>query len=163
MLVFIIRRIILLIPVLLGVTLVTFALTRIIPGDPIDKMVSPMASKATRERVAEQAGLNDPLALQYVNYIRDLLHGDLGDSFTTSHPVRDDLSSRFGPTLELTLFAMILAIVASIPLGIAAAVWRDRWVDHVSRLIAVVGVAMPVFWLALLAIYFLFYRWHWLP
>jgi peptide/nickel transport system permease protein len=101
--------------------------------------------------------------VQYARYIRDVLHGDLGDSFVTSQPVRDDLSHRFGPTFELTTYAMLLAILLAVPLGIAAAVRRDRWVDHVSRLIAVVGVAMPVFWLGLLAIYFLYYRWQLLP
>jgi peptide/nickel transport system permease protein len=163
MAVYIARRLLLLIPVLLGVTFITFALTRIIPGNPIDKMISPLASQAVRDRVAEEAGLNDPLVVQYVRYIRDLLRGDLGDSFVTSHPVREDLASRFGATFELTTYAMLVALLAAVPLGVAAAVWRDRWVDHVSRIIAVVGVAMPVFWLGLLAIYFLFYRWHWLP
>jgi peptide/nickel transport system permease protein len=145
------------------VTFITFALTRIIPGDPVDRMVSPMASQELRDRVAENAGLNDPLITQYYHYITALLRGDLGNSFVTSQTVRNDLGSRFGATLELTTYAMILSVVLAVPLGIAAAVWRDRWVDHVSRLIAVVGVAMPVFWLGLLGIYFLFYRWHWLP
>jgi peptide/nickel transport system permease protein len=163
MIVYIARRILLLIPVLLGVTFITFALTRIIPGNPVDRMISPLASKEVRERVAEDAGLNDPLFTQYYHYIRALLNGDLGDSFVTSQPVRKDLASRFGATFELTTYAMLLALILSVPLGIAAAVWRDRWVDHISRLIAVVGVAMPVFWLGLLAIYFLFYRWQWLP
>jgi ABC-type dipeptide/oligopeptide/nickel transport system permease component len=163
MIIYVARRILLLIPVLLGVTFITFAMTRIIPGNPVDRMVSPMASQDLRDRVAEEAGLNDPLLVQYYHYIRGLFRGDLGDSFVTSQTVRDDLSSRFGATLELTTYAMLLSIVLAVPLGIAAAVWRDRWVDHVSRLIAVVGVAMPVFWLGLLAIYFLFYRWPWLP
>jgi peptide/nickel transport system permease protein len=163
MTIYIARRLLLLGPVLLGVTFVTFALTRIIPGNPIDRMISPMASREVRERVAEDAGLNDSLVVQYARYVRDLLRGDLGDSFVTSQPVREDLASRFGATFELTTYAMLIALLAAVPLGVAAAVWRDRWVDHVSRLIAVVGVAMPVFWLGLLAIYFLFYRWRWLP
>lgn len=160
---YVVRRLLLLIPVLLGVTFITFALTRIIPGNPVDRMVSPLASPELRDRVAEEAGLNDPLLVQYYRYITDLLRGDLGDSFVTSQTVRDDLGSRFGATFELTTYSLLLSILLAVPLGIAAAVWRDRWVDHVSRLIAVVGVAMPVFWLGLLAIYFLFYRWHWLP
>lgn len=163
MILYVVRRLLLLIPVLLGVTLVTFALTRIIPGNPIDRMVSPLSSQEVRDRVAEDAGLNDPLVVQYTRYLRNVLRGDLGDSFVTSQPVRSDLLNRFGATLELTTYAMLLALILSVPLGIAAAVWRDRWVDHVSRLIAVIGVAMPVFWLGLLAIYFLFYRWQWLP
>jgi peptide/nickel transport system permease protein len=161
--VYVARRLILLIPVLLGVTFVTFALTRIIPGNPIDRMISPLASPAVRARVAEEAGLNDALWVQYVRYIRNVVRGDLGDSFVTSRPVLKDLTSRFSATFELTLYAMLLAIVLAVPLGIAAAVWRDTWIDHVSRVLAVVGVAMPVFWVGLLAIYFFFYRLRWLP
>jgi peptide/nickel transport system permease protein len=157
------RRLILLIPVLLGVTVVTFALTRIIPGNPIDRMISPLASPEVRQRVADEAGLNDPLWIQYVRYIKGVFQGDLGDSFVTSQPVLSDLTSRFMATFELTFFAMLLAILVAVPLGIAAAVWRDTWVDHLSRFLAVVGVAMPVFWVGLLAIYFFFYRLHWLP
>lgn len=157
------RRLILLIPVLLGVTFVTFALTRVIPGNPIDRMISPLASPEVRRRVAADAGLNDPLWVQYVRYIGGVLRGDLGDSFVTSQPVLKDLTSRFMATFELTTAAMLLAILVAVPLGIAAAVWRDTWVDHLSRVIAVVGVAMPVFWVGLLAIYVFFYRLHWLP
>ncbi len=157
------RRLILLVPVLLGVTIVTFALTRIIPGNPIDRMISPLASNEVRVRVAAENGLTDPLWVQYLRYIRNVLRGDLGDSFVTSQPVLKDLTSRFAATFELTGWAMLLALAVAVPLGIAAAVWRDTWVDHLSRVIAVVGVAMPVFWLGLLAIYVFFYRLHWLP
>jgi peptide/nickel transport system permease protein len=157
------RRLLLLIPVLLGVTIVTFAMTRIIPGNPIDRMISPLASPEVRARVADEAGLNDPLWVQYVRYIEGVVQGDLGDSFVTSQPVLKDLTSRFMATFELTTTAMLLAILVAVPLGIAAAVWRDTWVDHLSRLLAVIGVAMPVFWVGLLAIYVFFYRLHWLP
>ncbi len=160
---FIARRLLLLLPVLLGVTVVTFALTRIIPGNPIDLMVSPLASAETRERIAENAGLNDPLWVQYLRYIKGVAQGDFGDSFVTNEPVLDDLASRFMPTFELTLFAMLLAIVLAIPLGIASAVWRGTWIDHISRLLAVFGVAMPVFWVSLVAIYVFFFLLNWFP
>ena len=160
---FVARRILLLIPVLLGVTVVTFTLTRVIPGNPIDLMVSPLASEETRERIAENAGLNDPIWIQYLRYIEGVTRGDFGDSFVTNQPVLDDLTSRFMPTFELTLFAMLLAIALAVPLGIAAAVWRGTWIDHVSRLLAVFGVAMPVFWVSLVAIYVFFFLLHWLP
>ena len=160
---FISRRLLLLIPVLLGVTVVTFTLTRIIPGNPIDLMVSPLASQETRDRIAENAGLNDPLWVQYFRYIEGVTRGDFGDSFVTNQPVLDDLTSRFMPTFELTLFAMLLAILLAVPLGIASAVWQGTWIDHVSRLLAVFGVAMPVFWVSLVAIYVFFFVLHWLP
>ncbi len=160
---FVLRRLLLLVPVLLGVTVVTFTLTRIIPGNPIDLMVSPLASQETRERIAENAGLNDPLWIQYVRYIEGVVQGDFGDSFVTSQPVLDDLTSRFMPTFELTLYAMLLAMLLAVPLGIASAVWRGTWVDHVSRVLAVLGVAMPVFWVSLVAIYVFFFVLQWLP
>ncbi len=161
--VFIARRLLLLIPVLLGVTVVTFTLTRVIPGNPIDLMVSPLASQETRDRIAENAGLNDPIWVQYLRYIEGVSRGDFGDSFVTNQPVLDDLKSRFMPTFELTLFAMLTAIALSVPLGIAAAVWRGTWIDHISRVLAVFGVAMPVFWVSLVAIYVFFFLLHWLP
>ena len=110
MITYVIRRLLLLIPVLIGVTMITFTLTRIIPGDPISLMISPMASQEARDRLTEKSGLNDPIAVQYVHYISGIFHGDLGDSFVTRQPVLSDLTSRFMPTFELTLIAMMLAI-----------------------------------------------------
>lgn len=163
MIVYVTRRLLLLIPVLLGVTLITFALTRIIPGNPVDLMVSPMASPEMRAQVAERAGLNNPLWMQYADYIGKVLHGNLGDSFVTSQPVLADLGARFMPTFELTLAAMTIALVLALPLGIAAAVWRGSWIDHIARILAVVGVGMPVFWLGLLGIYVFYFKLHLLP
>ena len=94
---YIVRRLLLLVPVLLGVTLITFALTRIIPGNPVDRMVSPMSSQEVRERVAAQHGLNDPMLVQYLRYVRNTLRGDLGDSFVTSQPVLRDLLAASRP------------------------------------------------------------------
>lgn len=163
MIIFIARRLLLLIPVLLGVTLITFVLTRVIPGNPINLMVSPLASAETRALIAKAAGLDDPLWLQFFHYIVAVLNGNLGDSLVTSQPVLADLSDRFMATFELTLASMIIAVVLAIPLGIAAAVWRDSWIDHLARIISVVGVGMPVFWLGLLGIYIFYFKLQWLP
>jgi peptide/nickel transport system permease protein len=157
------RRLVLLVPVLLGVTLVTFALTRVIPGNPIDQLVSPLASQEQRQHLISEHGLDQPIYEQYVAYIRDLLHGDLGTSFVTSQPVLTDLVTRFPATLELTLYAMLAAISFGVPLGIASAVHANRWVDHVSRVISVSGIALPVFWTSLTLLYLLFFRLHVLP
>ena len=157
------RRLLLLIPVLLGVTFVTFALTRIIPGNPIDQLVSPLASPEQRAQLIHDHGLDQSILQQYVTYVRDLLHGDLGTSFVTSQPVLDDLTSRFAATFELTLYAMLVAIVLGVPLGVAAAVRANRWVDHVSRVLSVGGIALPVFWTSLTLIYLLYFRLHVLP
>jgi ABC-type dipeptide/oligopeptide/nickel transport system permease component len=163
MLIYAARRLLLLVPVLLGVTLVTFALTRIIPGNPIDELVSPLASPQQRQQLIHEHGLDQSISDQYFTYVRDLLHGDLGTSFTTSQPVLDDLTSRFAATFELTLYAMLVAVLVGVPLGIAAAVWSNRWVDHLSRIISVSGIALPVFWTSLTLLYILFFRLHVLP
>jgi ABC-type dipeptide/oligopeptide/nickel transport system permease component len=163
MLIYVARRLVLLVPVLLGVTLISFALTRVIPGNPIDELISPLASPQERQRLISEHGLDKPITHQYVAYIRDLVHGDLGTSFTTSQPVLHDLTSRFSATFELTLYAMLVAILVGVPLGIAAAVWANRWVDHLSRLVSVSGIALPVFWTSLTLVYILFYRLHVLP
>jgi ABC-type dipeptide/oligopeptide/nickel transport system permease component len=157
------RRLVLLVPVLLGVTLVTFSLTRVIPGNPIDQLVSPLASAQERQRLIHEHGLDKSLGNQYVAYIQDLVHGDLGTSFTTSQPVLHDLTSRFAATFELTFYAMLVAIIVGVPLGIASAVWVNRWIDHLSRVIAVSGIALPVFWTSLTLLYILFSKLHVLP
>jgi peptide/nickel transport system permease protein len=157
------RRLLLLIPVLLGVTFVTFALTRIIPGNPIDQLVSPLASPDQRVQLIHDHGLDQSILQQYVTYLRDLLHGDLGTSFVTSQPVLDDLTSRFAATFELTLYAMIVAVFLGVPLGVAAAVRANRWVDHASRVLSVGGIALPVFWTSLTLLYLLYFRLHVVP
>lgn len=157
------RRMLLLIPVLLGVTFITFALTRIIPGNPVDRMVHPMASQEVRERVVKQYGLDLPFYVQYVRYLRDLSHGDFGTSFVTSQPVLQDLTGRFPATFELTTYATILAFLVALPLGIYAALRRDSWFDHLVRLVTVIGAAMPIFWLSLVLLYFFFFRLHIVP
>jgi ABC-type dipeptide/oligopeptide/nickel transport system permease component len=157
------RRLLLLVPVLLGVTLITFALTRVIPGNPIDQLVSPLASSEQRQQLIQEHGLDESILQQYVTYLRNVLHGDLGTSFTTSQPVLDDLTSRFPATFELTLYAMLVAIIVGVPLGIAAAVRANSWVDHLSRVVAVIGIALPVFWLSLTFVYIFFFKLHWLP
>jgi len=160
MLIYAARRLVLLVPVLLGVTLISFALTRVIPGNPIDELVSPLASQQERQRLISEHGLDRPITHQYVAYVRDLFHGDLGTSFTTSQPVLSDLTSRFSATFELTLYAMLVAVLVGVPLGIAAAVWANRWVDQLSRVVSVSGIALPVFWTSLTLVYILFYRLH---
>ena len=160
----IVRRILLLIPVLLGVTLVTFFLTHVIPGNPIAELLSPQASPAQRHALYVKFGLNKPIIVQYVDYIWQLLHGNLGTSFTTSHSVLSDLTSRFGATFELTMYAMLLALVVGIPLGILlqrSAAARSSTTS--PRVLAVSGIALPVFWTSLMLLYLLYLKAHILP
>ena len=163
-LVFIAKRLLLLIPLLFGVTLVVFTLTRVvIAGNPIDQIVPPMASAELRQQLAERYGLTDPIYLQYLKYMRNLLRGDLGVSYRSGLPVSQEILKFFPATFELTSYAMLLALLIGVPLGVMAAVWRDTWIDHLSRFLSVSGVSMPVFWFSLLLIYFFFFQWQLAP
>ncbi len=151
------RRLLLVAPTLLGVLFVTFALTRMIPGNPVDRIVGPFISQERRAEIVREYGYDRPYYVQFVRYLGGVVRGDLGTSFLTSHPVVADLRQRFPATLELTVCAMGLAVVIGIPLGIVSAVRKDSWVDHVGRVVSVLGVSMPVFWLGLVLLYTLFF------
>jgi peptide/nickel transport system permease protein len=146
---YIIRRLFLLVPVLLGALLVAFVLTRIVPGDPIQRVAGPYASDEEVARLKEEANLDEPIIVQFLIYLGDLMQGDWGDSFFTGQPVRDDLQNRFPATLELVLYSMLLGIVLAVPLGVLAATRHGTVIDHISRVIAVLGVSVPVFWIGL--------------
>jgi len=154
---YLLRRLLLVVPVLLGVLFITFAITRIVPGNPIDRMGF-FVSDERRAEMMREYGLDQPYYVQFVRYIRDLTRGDLGTSFLTSRPVLSDLQQRFPATLELTAYAMAFAIAVAIPLGVAAAVWKDSWIDHVGRVLSVLGVSMPVFWFGLVLLYAFFFK-----
>lgn len=163
-LLYVVKRLLLLIPLLIGVTFVVFVLTRVvIAGNPIDQIVPPMASAEQRAELAERYGLTDPIAVQYLKYMRNLLRGDMGVSFRSGLPVTQEIVRFFPATFELTTYAMLLALLVGVPLGVISAVWRDTWVDHLSRFLSVSGVSMPVFWLSLLLIYFFFIQLHIAP
>lgn len=150
-------------PVLLGVSLITFALTRVLPGDPIEQMAGPMSTHEQRVALLEHYGLDRPLWIQYLVYVQGVLRGELGVSFVTGRPLARDLRDFFPATLELTTSAILLAALVAIPLGVVGAVRRGSWVDHLTRLLAVVGVAVPLFWLSLVLIYFFYFRWQLVP
>jgi len=149
--------------VLLGVTLITFVLTRVLPGSPIDQIAGPMATPAQRQALLVYYGFDRPVWVQYLAYLRALAHGDLGTSFVTSRPVSVDLAAFFPATMELTTWAILVAVALGVPLGVWGAVRHGSWVDHTTRLLAVAGVALPVFWVSLVLIYLCFYRWHLVP
>lgn len=157
MLAYVGRRLLLVIPTLFGVTVVTFVLTYVLPGNPALVKAGPLATPQHIAEMEHRMGLDQPMTVQYWRYLRGLLHGDLGESHTTGRPVLEDLVQRVPATLELTLAALAVALAVGIPLGVVAAVRRDGWLDHVSRLLGVGGVAMPTFWTGLLALYVFFY------
>lgn len=147
---YLLRRAILMIPVFFGLTIFIFLLARVLPGDPARMALGP---RATDEAVAElrrQMGLDEPILTQYVNYMIGLFQGDMGIALTTNRNVLDDIVFFFPATLELVVAGMVIAVVFGIPLGIIAALNKDRLGDNISRLIAFFGVSMPVFWAAIL-------------
>ncbi|GAC1535232.1 MAG: ABC transporter permease [Herpetosiphon sp.] len=156
-------RLLLIIPVLFGLTLLTFALSHLVPGDPAQLAAGPQATKAMVEQIRHEFGLDRSLPAQYVGYVRGLFSGDWGRSILSRRPVLDDLRVFWPATLELVLAAMLIAIVIGIPLGVVAAIMQGRWPDHVSRVYALMGVSVPAFWLALLFQWFIALRFHVLP
>jgi len=158
-----IRRIFLLVPVLLAATFIAFALTRILPGNPIDRVLPPYISQERREAIKREAGLDRPFYEQFYTYLIDLSHGHMGVSYTTAQEVSKDLVDRFPATFELVTAAMLLAIGLGIPIGMAGAIAKDRWIDHIGRVVSVLGVSLPIFWLALILLYVFFYRLEWAP
>src|SRR3972149_3941317 len=140
----------LLVPVLLGLSVLIFVVSRVIPAAQV--LLSP-GTEATEEQVQQlrkQTGLDRPLAVQYIMYMAGVLRGDFGYSLRTHRNVTKDLIDFFPATLELTTVAMGIAVVIGVPLGILAAVRKDEGADHLSRVLALIGVALPRFWLAIL-------------
>lgn len=159
----IVRRLSLLILVLFGVTLITFAMSHVIPGDPARMMVGQRASEETLQKVREDLGLDQPVWAQYLLYIRGLLSGDLGTSIRTQQPVISDLAAFFPATLELALYAFIIALLIGIPLGVISAVKQNTILDHIGRVFSIGGVSIPVFWSGIVAIIIFYAQLGWLP
>jgi peptide/nickel transport system permease protein len=159
----IVRRLIFLVFVLFGLSLITFGLSHIVPGDPARLMAGPRASRSAVEKIREKYGLNDPWPQQYVSYVEGLTRGDFGTSFTTRRPVSEDLKKYLPATIELGLIAFVLSTLVGVPLGIISSVKRDKVPDHVARFISISGLALPVFWLAIMAQFVFFGRLGWLP
>jgi len=159
----IVRRLFFLIFVLFGLSMITFALSHVVNGNPARLMAGPRASQATVEKIKEKYGLNDPVPEQYVNYVKGVLRGDLGDSFTTRRPVSEDLTKYLPATLELGFYAFVVSTLIGIPLGVLSAVKRDKLPDHIARFISISGLALPVFWLAIMVQFVFFGKLGWFP
>ena len=147
---FLLRRLLLIIPVLLGIIFVTFVLVRAIPGDPCTAMLGEKATKQGCADFKERFGLNDNIAVQFTRYATGLLGGDFGDSIKYGRPVTDILLERLPMTLEIAIGAMLFAIVCGIPLGIISAYRHNSPIDAITMMGANIGVSMPIFWLGLL-------------
>lgn len=135
--------------VVAGVCVITFIISHLIPGDPARLLAGDRASEAIVQHIRQQLGLDQPLWVQFGRYVWALLHGDLGTSIRTGRPVLTDLRTFFPATLELACCALLLALLIGIPLGVLSAVYRNRWLDHLVRLLAITGISTPAFWLGL--------------
>ncbi|HEX6163053.1 MAG TPA: nickel ABC transporter permease [Vicinamibacterales bacterium] len=155
MLRYFVRRVLLAVPVLLGVATLVFSLIHLVPGDPAQAMIGDGASPQDVAELRKNLGLDQPLLTQYVTFLRNAVTGDLGKSFRTGQPVTTMIVERIPATAELAVAAMIIAILIAIPLGVVAAVWRGTAVDYSAMTFALAGVSIPNFWLGpLLAIVF---------
>jgi ABC-type dipeptide/oligopeptide/nickel transport system permease component len=152
---FLIRRLLLTIPVLLGVATLVFSLIHLIPGDPVQAMLGDSAAPEDIAAMRERLGLNRPLLTQYASFMTGALKGDLGRSLRTNQDVAGAIAERMPATFELAFASMLVAVLIAIPLGIVAAVWAGTSIDHLATTLALIGISMPTFWLGpLLAIVF---------
>ncbi|WP_028987045.1 ABC transporter permease [Thermicanus aegyptius] len=160
---YILRRLLMLIPQLLGISIVTFILVRMLPGNPATLILGPTATKDAVAALSAKMGLDQPVWIQYVFYLRNLFKGDLGMSWYTTNPVLSDLLSRAPATLELITVAMLLAICIAVPLGVVAARRPGGIVDRFVSCYSLLGGAMADFWFGLLLIFFFFFKLHLAP
>ncbi|MBP7066595.1 ABC transporter permease [Ferrovibrio sp.] len=157
------QRLVSAIPSILGVLVVTFLLTRALPGDPAVYFAGPAASQEAIEQIRKSLGLDKTLPEQFLVYVTDLMRGNLGNSIATGRPVLEEVTTRLPASLELTLLGLIVSVFIAVPLGIAAANRPGSWIDHSCRIITTAGVSLPAFFSGLLLIYVLYFQLGWAP
>ncbi|HEX7125537.1 MAG TPA: ABC transporter permease [Thermodesulfobacteriota bacterium] len=161
---YVLRKCLTIVPLLAVVSLLVFSMRVLVPGDPVEiMMMGQAADRETLERVRQELGWDRPLLVQYGDYVRGLLRGDLGTSIRNGRPVAEDLAARYPLTILLAVASLLVAVTLGLGLGVAAAVKRERALDAVATALAVVGMSMPPFWLGLLLISLVSVRWGLLP
>ncbi|MFF2496437.1 ABC transporter permease [Agromyces sp. NPDC058064] len=146
------RRLAVLPIMVLGITALVFFVMQFAPGDPAINALGESSSQEAREAYREQMGLNDPVFVQYLRFLGDLLHSDLGTTVPPAQPVSEAIATAFPLTLQLTLLGLVIAAVLSLTMGVTGALYRDRWPDQLTRVLSIAGIAIPSFWLAILLI-----------
>jgi ABC-type dipeptide/oligopeptide/nickel transport system permease component len=159
----VLKRLATAIPSLLGVIVVSFLLTRVLPGDTASYFAGPAATPQAIAEVRKQLGLDKSLPEQFARYVVDLAHGNLGNSLTTGQPVVTEIANRLPASGELTLLGLLIALSIAVPLGILAAVREGSWIDHLCRVIVTSGVSLPVFFTGLLLVYIFYFQLGWSP
>jgi peptide/nickel transport system permease protein len=161
---YLVRRLLLLVPTLVGVTIVVFVLVRLLPGDAASLQLQDAKSSAADEAALRaQLGLDKPIYLQYMDWAGTLVHGDLGHSFRSKQPIAQELSARIPVTLELGITALIIAALVATAIGVISAVRQDTWMDYAARSTAIALLAIPAFWLGTLVVTLPSVWWHWTP
>lgn len=161
---YIVKRLLWLIPVLLGVITISFVLTAITPGDPVDSLIGADASQEAKDSLRAELGLDQPLLVRYVKYIVDFVtKGDLGTSYRSKEPVLKEILHRYPKTMVLAFLSLLLAVIVGIPLGVISSVKQNTWIDNTSMATSLVAVSMPQFWLGLLLIIAFAVKLRWLP
>lgn len=146
-----------------GIVVVVFFIVRVVPGDAASLRAGPYATEERIQQIADQYGLNDPIATQFVDYMSGFVQGDLGVSIRTDQPVLGELMARLPASFELAVYSILLATLIGVPLGVLAAAKQGTWIDNIARVFAVVGSSMALFWLGLMLIYFFAFRLGWFP
>lgn len=160
---YILRRVVLLIPTLFLVTLLVFSIIRLLPGNIVVLMMSEQGYASDRAQLERLLGLDQPFYIQYFTYMSRALRGDLGESFWTKEPVREEIVRRLPVSVELALLSVFFGLLIGLPAGIVSALKRDRWVDYAFRSLAVGGLSIPGFWLATVIIVLASITWNWVP
>ncbi|MED1802165.1 ABC transporter permease [Brevibacillus porteri] len=163
MLAYSIRRILMLIPVLVGMSIIVFSIIRAIPGDPALTILGEKATPQAIADIREALGLNNPWYIQYFDYMKDILSGNLGESLQTNAPISDEILPYLAATTELTIVSMLIAVFIGVNAGILSAWKQNSWFDYCAMLIALVGVSMPIFWLGLMEQWVFAQELKWLP
>ena len=154
----VLKRLMLAIPSLIGVVIVTFLLTRALPGDPAAYFAGPAATEEAVAQIRKQLGLDQPLPQQFVRYVGDLARGDMGVALTTGQPVTAEIMSRLPASAELTLLGLLVSVLVAVPLGILAATNPGSMLDHICRVVTTAGVSLPVFFTGLVLVYVFYYQ-----
>ena len=149
---YILKRLLMLIPVMIGVTFLVFFIISMTPGDVASMILGDGATQESIEKLREDMGLNDPVIVQYFNYIKDLVSGDMGSSYATGKSVSSEIGSRFPNTFKLTLSAILISVLISIPIGVISATRQYSIFDNVGMILALIGISMPSFWTGLILI-----------
>ncbi|MBA2876530.1 ABC transporter permease [Thermaerobacillus caldiproteolyticus] len=157
------RRVFMVIPVLLGMSLVVFFMIRAIPGNPAQVILGQKATKEAVEALTHKLGLDQPWYIQYIKYLGGLLKGDLGESIRTGTAVSQEIWPYLAATLELSLAAMVIAVVIGVNAGIISAWFQNSWFDYIAMILALIGVSMPIFWLGLMEQWAFAIQLDWLP